>query len=295
MKNKGSVSKKNYRKICAIVIIAEIFSCIALPAMASTKSNETTYINTTVNSAGYYHNSKKNEIEDRYVQLYNKNVAIIGDSISTYEGYIPKGYKHFYSNSNIDSVENTWWGQLVNKTGVNVVSNCSWSGSTVTGDSTSKTNAYAACSDKRIKDLALVNEDIDIVICYIGINDYRRNVLVGHWSAEDEVPTDSTNVNTFSEGYALMVSKIKKYYPNAKVYTTTLMNCDDTNNKATYSLDGYNEAIRQVADKFNTEIVDLNQFMIDKNDYTDYSLDRLHPNALGHEMMSTLFAETLLN
>ena len=294
MNNKGSVSKKNYRKICAIIVIAEIISCITLPALASTRSNETTYTNTTVNSAGYYHNSKE-EVSDKYSELYNKNVAIIGDSISTYEGYIPEGYKHFYSKSNVDSVEKTWWGQLVNKTGVNVVSNCSWSGSTVTGDSTSNTNAYAACSDKRINDLSLSNENIDIVICYIGINDYRRNVAVGHWSAEDEVPTDSTKVSTFSEGYALMVSKIKNKYPNAKVYVTTLMKCDDTNNKATYSLDGYNEAIRQAADKFDAEIVDLNQFMIEKNDFVDYSLDRLHPNASGHEMMSTLFAETLLN
>jgi lysophospholipase L1-like esterase len=295
MKSKGSVSKKNYRKICAIVVIAEIFSCIALPAMASTRSNETTYTNTTVNTAGYYHNSSEDEIADKYAEIYDKNVAIIGDSISTYEGYIPEGYKYFYSKSNVDSVEKTWWGQLVNKTGVNVVSNCSWSGSTVTGDSTSKTNAHAACSDRRINDLALANEKIDIVICYIGINDYRRNVPVGHWSAEDATPEDSTQVTNFSEGYALMVSKIKKSYPNAKVYVTTLMKCDDTNNKATYSLDGYNEAIRQAADKFDAEVVDLNQFMIEKNDYADYSLDRLHPNASGHERMSTLFAETLLN
>ena len=76
MKSKGSVSKKNYRKICAIVVIAEIFSCIALPAMASTRSNETTYTNTTVNTAGYYHNSSEDEIADKYAEIYDKNVAI---------------------------------------------------------------------------------------------------------------------------------------------------------------------------------------------------------------------------
>lgn len=295
MREKGRVSKKNYKRICAIIVIAEIVSCITLPALASTRSNETTYTNTTVNKASYYYSEDAEDVSDKYSELYNKNVAIIGDSISTYEGYIPTGYKHFYSKGNVDSVEDTWWGQLVNKTGVNVVSNCSWSGSTVTGDSTSKVNAHAACSDKRINDLSLGNKEIDIVICYIGINDYRRNIKVGHWSSQDEVPADSTKVTSFSEGYALMVSKIKNKYPNAKVYVTTLMKCDDVNNKATYNLEGYNEAIRQVADKFDTGIVDLNQFMIEKNDFSDYSLDRLHPNALGHEEMSTLFAETLLN
>lgn len=294
MNNKGRVSKKNYRKLCAIIIVAEIISCITLPALASTRSSEAIYENTTVNTAGYYYNEDSSDILDKYKHLYNKNVAIIGDSISTFKEYIPSDYKYYYSKGNVDKVDKTWWGQLVNKTGVNVVSNCSWSGSTVTGDSTSKTNAFAACSNKRINDLSLRNEKIDIIICYIGINDYRRNVEVGHWTAEDEVPADSTNIDTFSEGYALMISKIKRKYPDAKVYVTTLMKCDD-NNKATYKLEGYNEAIREVADKFDTGIVDLNQFMIEKNDYSDYSLDRLHPNALGHEKMSILFAETLLN
>ena len=293
MERKSGVSKKNYRKICFIVVIAEIVSCIAVPLIGFTNKSETVYANTKVNQAGYYHDEDISNIEDDYTELIDKNVAIIGDSISTFEGYIPQGYKHFYSKGNVETVNNTWWGQLVDNTGVNVVANCSWSGSTVTGDSTSETNAFAACSNKRVKDLANSNEKIDIIICYIGINDYRRNVEVGHWTALDEVPAESTNVSTFSEAYAIMVNKLKKYYPDAKIYVTTLMECDDANNKATYDLGGYNDAIRQVADKFDTEIVDLNQFMVEYNDYNTYTLDRLHPNEDGHKQMSKKFAKAL--
>ena len=42
------------------------------------------------------------------------NVLIMGDSYSTYEGYIPQGYHFYYSDKRtekpiIRGVEKTWW------------------------------------------------------------------------------------------------------------------------------------------------------------------------------------------
>ena len=46
--------------------------------------------------------------------MENKNIFIIGDSYSTYKGYIPEGYSCYYSNERTDApiikgVEKTWW------------------------------------------------------------------------------------------------------------------------------------------------------------------------------------------
>ena len=45
------------------------------------------------------------------------NVFILGDSYSTFKGHIPEGYHPYYSSDSeggdVDSVEKTWWHQLV--------------------------------------------------------------------------------------------------------------------------------------------------------------------------------------
>ena len=47
--------------------------------------------------------------------LYGKKLSILGDSISTYNGYIPSGYDNFYPSGDVDNVNKTWWMSLINK------------------------------------------------------------------------------------------------------------------------------------------------------------------------------------
>ena len=60
------------------------------------------------------------------------NIFIIGDSYSTYEGYIPEGYHHYYSDGRkeapvVKGVEKTWWKILSNENKLNVIMNDSFS------------------------------------------------------------------------------------------------------------------------------------------------------------------------
>ena len=64
---------------------------------------------------------------------------ILGDSYSTYEGYIPEGYGTYYCKngredgspaSKID-FENTWWAKLIADKGYKLVVNDSWTGATI--------------------------------------------------------------------------------------------------------------------------------------------------------------------
>ncbi len=63
-----------------------------------------------------------------------KSLLIIGDSYSTFKGYIPDGYAFYYSSetgTNVRCVEHTWWHRFIKNTGANLILNDSWSGSTV--------------------------------------------------------------------------------------------------------------------------------------------------------------------
>lgn len=48
-----------------------------------------------------------------------QTVAVLGDSYSTFEGFIPKGYATWYSptappeTTDVNKVEQTWWWQLI--------------------------------------------------------------------------------------------------------------------------------------------------------------------------------------
>ena len=65
-----------------------------------------------------------------------KNVMIFGDSYSTFNGYIPEGYRTYYSEewrneTDVRKVEETWWKQFLSATGASLTQNNSWSGSTI--------------------------------------------------------------------------------------------------------------------------------------------------------------------
>ena len=65
-----------------------------------------------------------------------ENVLILGDSYSTFQGFVPEGYDIYYSErqrpeTDVTKVSQTWWHQVMEKAGLNLVHNNSWSGSTI--------------------------------------------------------------------------------------------------------------------------------------------------------------------
>lgn len=240
-------------------------------------------------------------------KLYGKKLSIIGDSISTFKGYIPDGYAAFYPSGNLTSVENTWWMKLVNETGMTLLKNCAWSGSKCSGNALSTTSAAAGCSTKRVNDLADGDEKPDIVICYIGINDFGTNTdaptPIGDWNSTKEIPTETTNVSTFSEAYAIMVNKVMRTYPDARVFCGTLIHngaaIRDTDAPGVYptknslgdTLEDYNKVIRDVANGLGADIIEVTKcgigfYNFDKTTVIrNGSYDSTHPNIAGAELL----------
>ena len=69
-------------------------------------------------------------------KYYGKQFSILGDSISTLEGYNPPGYNVFYKGdkceqAKIFEMSDTWWGKVIDYFGGVLLVNNSWSGSRV--------------------------------------------------------------------------------------------------------------------------------------------------------------------
>lgn len=71
------------------------------------------------------------------VTLAKPVVSILGDSYSTFAGYIPEGNEPWYSTAmpakqnDVNRVQQTWWWQLIHEGGYKLGNNESYSGSTI--------------------------------------------------------------------------------------------------------------------------------------------------------------------
>lgn len=243
-----------------------------------------------------------------------KKLAIIGDSISTYSGWLPSNipgydgatYAYYYNSSNLGSVENTWWYQVAQAIGLDPnkdINVCAWSGSRVTSNgihdtSSSTTDAYMGCSTRRITDLSIRGYNPDIVICFISCNDWGHDIPLGDWAITNPIPTDG-EITTARAGYALMLAKIQRTYPHARIFCCT--NLDDysrdhdepvnmwpSENNNGVTTHQWNQNIIEIASAFGCDIIDVHSCGINYNNIaTYYAVDAgLHPNARGHKLMA---------
>lgn len=231
-------------------------------------------------------------------------IAILGDSISTFDGYMASDiegyegqpYSVFYPKGDVKKVKDTWWYKVTSMLGTDFdnLCNCSWGGSKVSGKSGSETSAIVGCSTKRIADLSAKGFAPDLVICYISCNDWNDNVPLGDWSRQDPVPQEG-NKTTFREAYALMLHKIKEFYPQAIVVCLT--NIEDlkrdktpgwpSNNSSGVTVGEWNHSIREVADAMDCHVIDLQECGINYDNAASYTVDNgLHPNKAGMTLIA---------
>lgn len=128
----------------------------------------------------------------------NKNVFIMGDSYSTYSGYIPAGYHSYYGDDReaapiVKGVEKTWWRILARDNKFDIVLNDSFSGSTVCNtvrENLSVESSFVNRIDKYISEGFFSENKIDTMFVFGGTNDSWINSPVGEvkysdWTYED--------------------------------------------------------------------------------------------------------------
>ena len=99
-----------------------------------------------------------------------KLISVLGDSISTFDGYTPPGGVYygpsFGSITGVYTPEDTWWMQVIRALDGALLANNSWSGSTV-----SMVGSLPACSPSRIRKLAAEGMTPDHILILAGLND----------------------------------------------------------------------------------------------------------------------------
>lgn len=197
-----------------------------------------------------------------------KKFAIIGDSISTYQDYIPEGYASFYPypTADVNDVNQTWWMQAINQLGGNLFINNSYSGSCVsTGGSSAGTN------DTRLSKLKVGNEQPDVIIIYMGSNDCASAYV---------------SLDSFQSAYKIMITKIKKICPNSEIIVCTL---PTTVFYSKQNQTDYNRVITECAAENN-----LKTIYLDEIDISNYLVDSAHPLKSGMTLIADKVVEYLL-
>ena len=102
--------------------------------------------------------------------------SIIGDSYSTYENWIPSGNSTKYPTGDVTDVKLTWWWKLANESGMNLLINDSYSGSTICGTGYSgvdclNTNSFIARAKANLGENNVMKSKPDIIFILGGTND----------------------------------------------------------------------------------------------------------------------------
>lgn len=236
-----------------------------------------------------------------------KRISIIGDSISTFYGWILPSYSAHYPNSNncdVSSVDQTWWHILTYKylKNARIDMNNSFGNTTVT-----------QCLDETKKDQYWFNYDFcsrfiqcagvgrpDIILIHGGTNDYGHNtgeelakgyamrgetvpsedVFSSIFAAADAATTISASealpYDTFCAAYTKLLQMIKVRYPEAKVVCVI----------GDYISVGMEKSILKIAAHYGAKAVDflaVNGFN-DQFNMSKYS--GCHPDARGMKYMA---------
>ena len=127
-----------------------------------------------------------------------KNIMIMGDSYSTYKGYIPEGYNTYYSDEReaapvVKGVEKTWWRLVADENNMNVVLNDSFSGSMISNSPREKypiETSFISRIDKYISENFFVENKINTMFIFGGTNDSWFDAAIGKlkysdWTADE--------------------------------------------------------------------------------------------------------------
>ena len=199
------------------------------------------------------------------------NLLIIGDSYSTYEGWIPEGYAVYYSKEGRGDpeymvtkmeVEDTWWMRLVNSTDAHLVHNNSWSGSTLcytgySGDC-SHTSSFIY-RYRQLKEQGFFEKNrIDTVLVFGGTNDSWANAPLGELKFSDFSEEELFSV---LPAFCYFMKTLKEELPDTRI--VFIANCDIKSEIV--------EGAKTAGEHFGVDVVELREI----------SKEHGHPNVLG--------------
>lgn len=146
-------------------------------------------------------------------------VSILGDSYSTFEGYLTPDTlgTWYYANkpdvkrTDVCSVEETWWWQVIDLMGWQLEANNSYSGATIC-------NTGYHGKDRTFKSFVTRMNNLghpDVIFIFGGTNDDWANSPIGKYKYNDISRSD---LFQFRPAMAYLLCKVQELYPKASVY-----------------------------------------------------------------------------
>lgn len=206
-----------------------------------------------------------------------KNIFIMGDSYSTYEGYIPKEYSFYYSDGRketpiVKGAEKTWWKILSAENNLNIVINDSFSGSTICNtvrESLSVESSFISRIDKYIGENFFDENHIDTMLIFGGTNDSWIDAPIGELKYSDWTEDE---LKCVLPAFCYLLDKAKKVVENIVVVLNTNLKEEIVN------------GFIQACEKNNVKCLSLKE--IDK--------ENGHPTELGMRQISDQISKFLI-
>lgn len=223
----------------------------------------------------------------------NKLFSILGDSISTLAGYsLPDGAAFYDSlkklEANVFFPKDTWWGQVIDRLGGSLLINNSISGSTVCWHHLYEVPSYG-CSDERTSSLDAEGRTPDVIMVYLGTNDWGRAMR-----PTPRNQREAEDLTVFSVAYEKMLKSLKSHYPSAEIWCFTLAvsafkRVEDFAFPYCHGgrhIEEYCEVIRACARAHGCRLIDLYE-----NAQPYDTVDGFHPNADGMRTLADATVE----
>ena len=171
-----------------------------------------------------------------------KKVSILGDSYSTYKGYIPENYAPFYpdANNDVKDVKQMWWSLYIDAKGYKLEKNDSWGGTTICGTGYGRMDSSRSAFTSRVDQLG----DPDIIFIFGGTNDAWAGSPIGEYQYSDWTKEDC---KSFRPALACLLDMLMKRYPDAEIYS--ILNSE--------LREEINESSREICKHYGIQLIEL--------------------------------------
>lgn len=230
--------------------------------------------------------------------LRGKKVSILGDSISAYPGYVtPSSNAVFYPSGNnspacdVNSVDDMWWKIVLDKSGMVLGANNSYSGRTL----------KASATTANVEALG-ANGVPDIILVYLGTNDANQQITLGTLDTSVPFNVNSSEVSgnetlgtnltrsqvealgnsTFYEACRTLIIRLQWYYPAAKIVFILV---GFGSYERFFANNPYRQATIECCDLHGVDYIDTRKAGFHMPRLTKYTFQRVHPTKEGMKLI----------
>jgi len=174
-----------------------------------------------------------------------QTISILGDSYSTFSGFIPEDYPSWYTSSDlgrtdVTDVKQTWWWKTIKEGGYKLGVNDSYSGATI---------SYTGYNDEDYTSRSFITRvpklgNPDIILIFGATNDSWTGGRIGEYQYSDFKRSD---LFTYRPALAKLLQSVQERYPNVKLYF--IIN--------TELLDEISESTRVICNHYGVEYIEL--------------------------------------